>query len=219
MKVDHGIVEADLGPADPGPVLLPEPTNTEHMIRWSWKGFQKNVDKIFYNFSLVPVISCILITFGYACGLGPVPFILFGELFPNRWKRVWCKSTIHQTQFISVDNQEFSPVCAVLPPPLPPFSGASRSSSPSRQLSCSTFFFPLMGLSRYHIPSFHIFRKFPIFSDLPIIAVALWHWRVIPLMCSRVCLCYWYLSLSRATLLIMITSQSISTIDDLACQL
>ena len=28
------IVEADLGPADPGPVLLPEPTNTEHMIRW-----------------------------------------------------------------------------------------------------------------------------------------------------------------------------------------
>merc|ERR550519_1742816 len=46
MKVDHGIVEADLGPADPGPVLLPEPTNTEHMI------------------SLVPVISCILITFG-----------------------------------------------------------------------------------------------------------------------------------------------------------
>jgi len=65
MKVEHGIVEADLGPADPGPVLLPEPTNTEHMI------------------SLVPVISCILITFGYACGLGPVPFILFGELFPN----------------------------------------------------------------------------------------------------------------------------------------
>jgi len=65
MKVEHGIVDADLGPADPGPVLLPEPTNTEHMI------------------SLVPVISCILITFGYACGLGPVPFILFGELFPN----------------------------------------------------------------------------------------------------------------------------------------
>jgi len=65
MKVEHGIVEADLGPGDPGPVLLPEPSNTEHMI------------------SLVPVISCILITFGYACGLGPVPFILFGELFPN----------------------------------------------------------------------------------------------------------------------------------------
>ena len=33
MKVPHGIVEADLGPADPGPVLLPEPTNTEHLIR------------------------------------------------------------------------------------------------------------------------------------------------------------------------------------------
>ena len=34
MKVEHGIVEADLGPGDPGPVLLPEPSNTEHMIRW-----------------------------------------------------------------------------------------------------------------------------------------------------------------------------------------
>jgi len=33
--------------------------------------------------SMVPVISCIFITFGYACGLGPVPFILFGELFPS----------------------------------------------------------------------------------------------------------------------------------------
>ena len=33
--------------------------------------------------SLIPVFSCILITFGYACGLGPVPFILFGELFPS----------------------------------------------------------------------------------------------------------------------------------------
>merc|ERR1719270_2380951 len=34
-------------------------------------------------FSFIPVLSCILITFGYACGLGPVPFILFGELFPS----------------------------------------------------------------------------------------------------------------------------------------
>jgi len=33
--------------------------------------------------SMVPVISCIFITFGYAIGLGPVPFILFGELFPS----------------------------------------------------------------------------------------------------------------------------------------
>ena len=33
MKAKHAIVETDLGPADPGPVLLPEPTNTEHMIR------------------------------------------------------------------------------------------------------------------------------------------------------------------------------------------
>ena len=37
-------------------------------------------------FSMVPVISCIFITFGYACGLGPVPFILFGELFPSMAK-------------------------------------------------------------------------------------------------------------------------------------
>ena len=34
--------------------------------------------------SLVPVLSSILITFGYACGLGPVPFILLGELFPSK---------------------------------------------------------------------------------------------------------------------------------------
>ena len=32
--------------------------------------------------SLVPVFSCILICFGYASGLGPVPWILFSELFP-----------------------------------------------------------------------------------------------------------------------------------------
>ena len=35
--------------------------------------------------SYIPVISCIFITFGYACGLGPVPFILFGELFPSEF--------------------------------------------------------------------------------------------------------------------------------------
>ena len=34
-------------------------------------------------YSYIPVISCVFITFGYACGLGPVPFILFGELFPS----------------------------------------------------------------------------------------------------------------------------------------
>ena len=37
-----------------------------------------------YVVSLVPVLSSILITFGYACGLGPVPFILLGELFPSK---------------------------------------------------------------------------------------------------------------------------------------
>ena len=34
--------------------------------------------------SLVPVLSSILIIFGYSCGLGPVPFILLGELFPSK---------------------------------------------------------------------------------------------------------------------------------------
>ena len=38
----------------------------------------------FDGYSLIPVLSCIFITFGYACGLGPVPFILFGELFPSK---------------------------------------------------------------------------------------------------------------------------------------
>jgi len=33
--------------------------------------------------NIIPMVSCILITFGYGCGLGPVPFILFGELFPE----------------------------------------------------------------------------------------------------------------------------------------
>ena len=42
--------------------------------------------------SFVPVISCILITFGYACGLGPVPFILFGELFPGSLSRFKLKA-------------------------------------------------------------------------------------------------------------------------------
>ena len=41
-------------------------------------------DKDHNVFSFIPVLSCILITFGYACGLGPVPFILFGELFPSK---------------------------------------------------------------------------------------------------------------------------------------
>lgn len=36
-----------------------------------------------YFIKLVPVMSCIFITFGYACGLGPVPWILFGELLPG----------------------------------------------------------------------------------------------------------------------------------------
>ena len=31
---------------------------------------------------LLPVLSCVLICFGYAAGLGPVPWILFAELFP-----------------------------------------------------------------------------------------------------------------------------------------
>ena len=31
---------------------------------------------------LVPVLACVLVCFGYAAGLGPVPWILFAELFP-----------------------------------------------------------------------------------------------------------------------------------------
>ena len=39
-------------------------------------------------YSYIPVISCVFITFGYACGLGPVPFILFGELFPSEFNSI-----------------------------------------------------------------------------------------------------------------------------------
>ena len=39
-------------------------------------------------YSYIPVISCVFITFGYACGLGPVPFILFGELFPSEFNPI-----------------------------------------------------------------------------------------------------------------------------------
>ena len=35
-------------------------------------------------YSFIPVISCIFICFGYGFGLGPIPFILFGELFPSK---------------------------------------------------------------------------------------------------------------------------------------
>ena len=35
-------------------------------------------------YSFIPVISCIFICFGYGIGLGPIPFILFGELFPSK---------------------------------------------------------------------------------------------------------------------------------------
>ena len=31
---------------------------------------------------LLPVLACVLICFGYAAGIGPVPWILFAELFP-----------------------------------------------------------------------------------------------------------------------------------------
>ena len=48
---------------------------------------------------LVPLISCVLLSFGYSCGLGPVPFILIGELFPSKSEitifRCACISRIH----------------------------------------------------------------------------------------------------------------------------
>ena len=46
--------------------------------------FPHSVSMLEHLLSLVPVFSCIFICFGYACGLGPVPWILFGELFPSK---------------------------------------------------------------------------------------------------------------------------------------
>ena len=34
--------------------------------------------------SFIPVITCVFISFGYGVGLGPIPYILFGELFPSK---------------------------------------------------------------------------------------------------------------------------------------
>ena len=50
--------------------------------------------------SFVPVISCVLITFGYACGLGPVPFILFGELFPSEWLNLLSIAWLSQLKLV-----------------------------------------------------------------------------------------------------------------------
>lgn len=33
--------------------------------------------------SFIPVVSCIFITLGYGCGLGPIPWILYGEILPG----------------------------------------------------------------------------------------------------------------------------------------
>ena len=52
--------------------------------------------------SFVPVISCVLITFGYACGLGPVPFILFGELFPSEWLNLFNRMLTLNFMFLTL---------------------------------------------------------------------------------------------------------------------
>ena len=57
--------------------------NTTHYIDVT-DGENELEEQEFDGYSLIPVLSCIFITFGYACGLGPVPFILFGELFPSK---------------------------------------------------------------------------------------------------------------------------------------
>jgi len=65
IDADHMVGVSDLEMVD-APLILPPS-----------RSFLDNL------FSLVPVLSCIFICFGYACGLGPVPWILFGELFPS----------------------------------------------------------------------------------------------------------------------------------------
>lgn len=42
-----------------------------------------NESELDHNLSLIPVIACILLSFSYGCGLGPIPYVLFGELFPG----------------------------------------------------------------------------------------------------------------------------------------
>ena len=66
IDADHMVGVTDLEMSDVPLSLPPSQTFLDNML------------------SLVPVFSCILICFGYACGLGPVPWILFGELFPSK---------------------------------------------------------------------------------------------------------------------------------------
>ena len=66
IDADHMVGVSDLEMADVARALPPSRSFLDNM------------------FSLIPVFSCILICFGYACGLGPVPWILFGELFPSK---------------------------------------------------------------------------------------------------------------------------------------
>ena len=87
--------------------------------------------------SFVPVISCVLITFGYACGLGPVPFILFGELFPSEWLNLFNRRlcyhscSLHIRFYVSHSSLECCQVpCGAVPPPLQPSSDQSQSFSP-----------------------------------------------------------------------------------------
>ncbi|XP_023329395.1 facilitated trehalose transporter Tret1 isoform X2 [Eurytemora carolleeae] len=56
-------------------------------------------------YSFIPVISCIFICFGYGIGLGPIPFILFGELFPSEVRGIMSSITAFLrsiTVFVSI---------------------------------------------------------------------------------------------------------------------
>ena len=71
-------------------------TNDDHLVivdADNLVGLEANGDEQILEeshgiYSYIPVISCVFITFGYACGLGPVPFILFGELFPSEFNPI-----------------------------------------------------------------------------------------------------------------------------------
>ena len=61
--------------------LIFSKSENENMSTSQQVNIQTEADRVY---SFIPVISCIFICFGYGIGLGPIPFILFGELFPSK---------------------------------------------------------------------------------------------------------------------------------------
>lgn len=41
-----------------------------------------------FFFSFLPLISLIVFMFGYSIGFGCIPFLLMGELFPNKYRSI-----------------------------------------------------------------------------------------------------------------------------------